>query len=241
MTLLILSLINFLFAAPVVLPEACRECVDIGGVLEDVIPMSQSEKRSDQVENRRDKDEYSDDPLQKRGSAQGSNPAPPVGEPPTDQELATDSPPSPSPQTGTSRIQDAASAPSPSDVITPSDHGYMPSENYHATGEGSGSPGSAESYPPSNRPEMASNTPSDVPGPDLASNERTRPAGSIMSRPLSNRPEIGSFPSWDPHDWSETSSEAEKEPKEDFMSKTKSFFDKLVYKFKFWPRGPEEL
>ena len=158
----------------------------MGGVLEDVILVSQSEKRSDQVKNRRDKDEYSDDPLQKRGSAQGSNQAPPVGEPPTDQELATDSPPSPS-------------------------------------------------------PEMASNTPSDVPGPDLASNERTRPAGSIMSRPLSNRPEIGSFPSWDPHDWSETSSEAEKEPKEDFMSKTKSFFDKLVYKFKFWPRGPEEL
>ncbi|KAI0277612.1 hypothetical protein BGY98DRAFT_978597 [Russula aff. rugulosa BPL654] len=208
-------------------------------VLEDVIPVSQSQKRSD----RRYKDEYSDGPWQKRGSAQGSNPAPPVGELPADKELATNSPPSPSPQTGTSRIQDAASAPSPeikqppSDEITPSDHGYMSSENYHATGEGSGSPDSAEIYPPSNRPEMAS----DGPGPDLASTEGTRPAGSIMSRPLLNGPEIGSFPLWDPHDWSETSSEAEKEPKEDLMSKTKSFFDKLVYKFKFWPRGPGEL
>jgi hypothetical protein len=205
MTLLILSLINFLLAAPVVLPEACQEYVDMAGVPEDVILVSQSEKRSDQVENRWNKDKYSDDPLQKRGSAQGSNPAPPVGEPPTDLELAIFSPPSPSPLMGTSRFQDAASATSPeikqpsSNEITPSDHGYMSSDNYYTSGEG-GSLGA--SYPPS------------------------------------NRHKIGSFLLWDPHDWSETSSEAEKEP---FMSKIKSFFVKMFNKLKFWPRGPGEL
>ncbi|KAI0277610.1 hypothetical protein BGY98DRAFT_978591 [Russula aff. rugulosa BPL654] len=188
MTLLILSLINFLLAAPVVLPEACQEYVDMAGVPEDVILVSQSEKRSDQVENRWNKDKYSDDPLQKRGSAQGSNPAPPVGEPPTDLEF-----------------QDAASVTSPEikqpslNEITPSDHGYMSSDNYYASGEG-GSLGA--SYLPS------------------------------------NRQKIGSFLLWDPHDWSETSSEAEKEP---FMSKIKSFFVKMFNKLKFWPRGPGEL
>ena len=203
--LLILSVINFLLAAPVGLPEACQQCVDMASVPKDVIPVSQSEKRSDQVENRWNKDKCSDDPLQKRGSAQGSNPAPPVGEPSVDLELATDSPPSPSPLMGTSRFQDAASATSPeikqpsSNVITPSDHGYMSSDNYYASGEG-GSLGA--SYPPS------------------------------------NRPKIGSFLLWDPHDWSETSSEAEKE---DFMSKIKSFFVKMFSKLKFWPRGPGEL
>jgi hypothetical protein len=50
------------------------------------------------------------------------------------------------------------------------------------------------------------------------------------------------FPGWDPHDWSTTSSElSEPSPKENFMSKTKNFFDKLVYKIKFWPRGPGVL
>ena len=75
------------------------------------------------------------------------------------------------------------------------------------------------------------------------SHEGTKPGpGSIMAP--SNRPEtvsaagqpVTEFSVWDPHDWSDTSSEPE--PKETFLSKTKSFFDKLVYKFKFWPRGP---
>jgi hypothetical protein len=112
--LLILSLINFLLAAPVVLRELRR-------------------------------DEYSDEPWQKRGQSLGPSPALSVEEPPADQELAANSPPSP--QTGTSRIQDAASVSSPPEIDS--------------------------ERPPSI--ELASNMggppPSDGPGPDLASNE----------------------------------------------------------------------
>ena len=200
--LLILSLINILLAVPVVLKVA--------GVSEDVIPVSESAKRSDELGN------HLDEPRQKRDSSSGSSPAL------ADQELATVSPPPPPPppQTGTSRIQDVASAPSP-EIKLPLSGDY---------------PSSSEGYPPLDAG-------SEV---DPASNEDTRPAGSIMNQPASVRPEIGSttrphprpplepFP-WNSHDWSETSSEADPEPT--FLSRVKSFFDKLTYKFKFWPRG----
>jgi hypothetical protein len=293
--LLILSLINLLLAAPVrvVLQEVHQARVDMADVPEDVIlPASQSEKLSDELEERWD--EYSDEPWQKRGLSSGSSPPPSVGEPPqaANQGLAPNSPP---PQTGTNRIQDSVSAPSPeinklpqsgenypsSGESYPSDHGSTTSsENYYASDEGGpgpsksysdsfsktdiiglgsndGSPGSSKSYPPWNRPELVSNMggpwssknhpPSDGPGPNPASNEG-RP-GSSMNYPLSNRPGIVStgpavlepFPGFNPHDWSTSSSDAEPELKKNFMSKTKNFFDKLVYKFKFWPRRPGVL
>lgn len=245
-------------------------------VPEDVIlPVSQPEKRSDELEKRWN--EYSDVPWQKRDPS----PGPPVGEPPTNQELAPNSPP---PQTGTSRIQHTESASSPEINKLPppgedypsssgesflSDHGStMSSEDYHASDEGGpgpsksysdsfsktdiigvgsngdGSPESTKSYPPWNRPELASNKggpwstksypPSDGPGPDLASNE-----GGPVSKMVSTGPVLEPIPGWNPHDWSESSPEPE--PKKKFMSKTKSFFNKLVYKFKFWPRGPRVL
>jgi hypothetical protein len=287
--LLILSLINVLLAAPVGLQEPPQGHVDMADVPEGVIlRVSQSEKRSDELEKRWD--EYSDGPWQKRGSSSGSSPAPSVGEPPAGQELAPNSPPSP--QTGTtSKIQDAESPSSPEVNKLPpldedylsssgesylSDHGYTASsENYHASDEGGpgpsksysdsfsktdiigvgsyrdGSPESTKSYPPWNRPELMSNmggpwstksyppSSSDGPGPDLASNEGG-PVSS-MNHPLSSRPgpALDPFAGWDPHGWSESS--AEPEPKKKFMSKTKSFFNKLVYKFKFWPRGPGVL
>jgi len=285
--LFVLSLITFVLAAPVVLQEAPQACVDMAGIPEDVIPVSESDERNDEQDKRWD--EYSDEPWQKRGSSSGESPAPLVGdsEPPADQELAQNSPPSP--QTGTSRIHNVAPTSSPeinkwppsdeeysssSGESYPSDHGYTSSENYLASDEGGpassiysdsssdtriigvgsngvGSLGSSKSYPPWNRPELASNMngpwstksypPSDGPGPDLASNVG-RP-GSSMSHPLANRPEEmvstrpvpEPFPGWNLHDWSTTSSEPE--PKNNFMSKTKSFLEKLVYKFKFWPRG----
>ena len=249
-------------------------------VPEGVILVSESEKRSDELEKRWDK--YFNEPWQKRGSSSGSNTAPPVGELPADQELATNSDPSsPSSQTGPSRItQNAGSVSSPDFKQLPSDENYYASDeggpnpgglaksysdsssNTRILGVGSnpgGSPGSAKSYPLWSPPELTSDMggrwptknypPSDA-GPKAddpaASNEgtSTRPAtGSIMNHPPSNRPEMGStspsFPLWDPHDWSDSSSEAEPEP--NFLSKTKDAFDKLVYKFKFWPRGPEVL
>jgi hypothetical protein len=133
--------------------------------------------------------------------------APSVGEPPADQALAANSPRSP--QTGTSTIQDVASP--EINKLPPSGESYLPSD------------GSART--------------------DLASNEGG--SGSSTNHPLSNGPEIVSpgtelkpFPNpWNSHDWSDTSSEFEPEPKKNFMSEAKSFFDKLVSKCKFWRRG----
>jgi hypothetical protein len=129
--LLILSLINVLLAAPVVLQEPRQGCVDMADVPEGVIlRVSQSEKRSDELEKRWDA--YSDEPSwQKRGSSSGSSPAPSVGEPPADQELTANSPPSS--QTGTTAIQDAASAPSPEiNKLPPLDVDYpLSDEDYH--------------------------------------------------------------------------------------------------------------
>jgi hypothetical protein len=299
--LLILSLINFLLAAPVVLREVRQAYVGMADVPEDVIPVSGPEKRSDELEKRRD--EYSDEPWRKRGMSPGSSPAPSVGEPPAsaDQELASNYPPSPQTQTAaTSKIQDAAPVPEPSlpeinnklrppsdedypglsssesypslssGGSYPSDHGYTSSENPHASDEGGplagpsksysdsssktdtlgagsnddggSSPGSSKSYPPS-----------DGPGPNLASNEgEGRPGSSTSHPPPSNRPEdmvstghVLEPPVWNPHDWSTSSSEGEPEPepKKNFMSDTKNFFDKMIYKIKFWPRasGPGVL
>lgn len=114
---LILCLINFLLAAPVILQEVRQACIDMADVPEDVKPVSGSEKRRDGPEKRWDK--YSDDdskPWQKRGTSSGSSPVPSLGagEPPTsvDQGLALNPPsppPSPQTQTGLNRIQDAAS------------------------------------------------------------------------------------------------------------------------------------
>ena len=131
------------------------------------------------------------------------------------------------------------------------------SSNTDILGVGSeGSPGSSKSYPPWNRPgELMSNLggpwstksypPSDGPsGPVSESSNEGRP-GSSMNQPLSNRLEMMSTgpvpdspPAWNPHDWSTTSSEAEPEPKKKLMSDTRKFFNKLIYKIKFWPRGP---
>ena len=153
--ILILSLINLLLAAPVVLQEVHHARVDMPDVPEDVIlPVSQSEKRRNELEKRWD--EYSVEPWQKRGSSSESSPAPSVGEPPADKELVPNSPPSP--RTETNRIQDVASAPSPqinklpqsgedyppSGASYPSDHGSTLSENYHASDEGG--PGPSKSY-----------------------------------------------------------------------------------------------
>jgi hypothetical protein len=233
-TLLILSLINFLLAAPVVLQEARQESVNMAYVPKDVmVPISKPEKRSDEIENPRDK--RPDEPQQKRGPSPGSNPAPSVGALPANQDakLATYSPFSTSPQMGTSTLQDAAPSPvikqPPSGENSPSSHGYtgmMSSEN-GLTSEGSGSSKGYSSW-------------------DSSANSATPEAGSkqgavsgswSIKNPPSNRPETvsttNSMPLWDPHDWSDSSSEAEAE--KNFMSKTKIFFDKLVYKFKFWP------
>jgi hypothetical protein len=220
MILIILSLINFLLAAPVEVHQGCLDKAD-ADVPEDVIFIPESEKRSDELEKR----------LEKQTASTGSSPAPSAGEPPGE---------------GTSSIQDGAPVSLP-EIKQP---GLSKSYSDPSIGVGSNpdaSPGSTQSYPPLNRPELASDMggpwstksypPSDGSGPDLASNEGTKLAGlgSIMSRPpASTRPQVEPFP-WNPHDWSETSSEAE--PKENFMSKAKTFFDKLVYKFKFWPRG----
>ena len=205
--LLILSLINFLLAAPVVVRQGCLDMTDVP---ENVILVSNSEKRSDEPEKRRDM--YPDEPWQKRDSSSGLSSAPPVGEPPTNQVLATDSPhlPPPPRQTGTNRIQDAASVSSPEAKCI-----------LEVGSNDGGSPGLA----------------SEGPEPDLASNEGAG-LDSIMNHPASNRRAVESF-HWDPHDWSETSSEAEPEP--NFMNRIKSFFVMLANKFRFWPRGPTEL
>lgn len=123
-------------------------------------------------------------------------------------------------------------------------------------GSNDGSLGSSKSYPPWNQPgELVSNMggpwstksypPSGGPsGPVPDSSNEGRP-GSSMNQPLSNRPEMMSTglvpdspPAWNPHDWSTSSAEPEPEPKKKFMSKTRKFFNKLIYKIKFWPRGP---
>jgi hypothetical protein len=228
--ILILSLFNFLLAAPVELPKVRRQAarVDMApDVSEDVIPVS--EKRSDElVEKLRvGWDEYpGDEPEpwpQKRGSGSESSPtAPPsVGEP-----APPNSPPLPQAQTGTTRmIQNAA-----------------PDTDTLGAGssKGGGSLVSSKSYPFWNRPELASN----MGGP--GSTKSLPPSGgtgSSMNQPLSSRPEVNSpgLVHWDSHDWSTSSSDSEPEPKKNFLSDTKNFFDKLIYKFKFWPRGPEAL
>jgi hypothetical protein len=179
--LLILSLINFLLAAPVVLQEPRQECVDTAYVPEDVIPMSRSEKQSDEIENPWDK--YSDEPWQKRGSS-GSSLAQEVGEPPADDsgELATDSPPSPSPQAGTSTNYDASDEGGPGSIKSHPPPSNGPELDLVAPNEGTGTASglSIMSHPPSNRPEteMVSTSP---------------PRWNL----------------WDPEDWSESSSEAE--------------------------------
>lgn len=198
--LLTLSLINFVLAAPVVPQEARQEWVDSADVPEYLLPMSQSEKRSDKVEN--PSDNYSNGPWQKRGSASSTGPALPVevGDPPADPELAIDPPsspaPAPSPQTGTSAIQGAAAAASPPDIKPPPSDENTP--NDHASdigGPGSSANIAAPEVGPSNQGAVSTNGP-----------------GSTVHLP-SNRPEMMSttsppFP-WDPNDWSDTSSEAE--------------------------------
>ena len=209
--LLILSLINFLLAVPVVL-----QGMDVS---EDIVPLLKSEKRWDK---------YSDEPWQKRGSSIGFNPAPPVGEQQPNLELATDSPPPspPPPQTGTSRIQDAASVSFPEIKWPPSDTGIL---GVGSNDGGSPGPSTGKSYPPSEGPE-----------PNLALNEGAEP-GSIMNHPPSNRPpemvpastspppKPFTLELWDPHDWSGTTSEVEP----DSMNRIKSIFDKVLYKFRF--------
>ena len=263
--LLILSLINVVFAAPVVSlspePELLRRddraCVDMADVPEDVMIVSDSEKRSDGLEKRWDT--YSNEPWQKRGSSQGSNPEQSVEESPANQGPVQNTPPSPA---------------SPGESYS-SDHGDMSSEGYHASDESGpgpsssttdiigkgtnpgGSPGSSKSYPPWNRPQLASDMSghwstksqplSDGPESYIVSSKEVMPESSTVKYPsessggISTAPDVEPF-AWNPHDWSTTSSERPPPPptkKKKFMNKTKNFFNKLVYKFKFWPRGPE--
>jgi hypothetical protein len=166
--LLILSLINFPLVAPVVLREVRQAYVGMADVPEDVIPVSGSEKQSDELEKRRD--EYSDEPWRKRGISPGSSPAPTVGEPPAsaDQELASNYPPSPQTQTAaTSKIQDAAPVSEPSSpeinnkLRPPSDGDYpglSSGGSYPSLSSGGSYPSdhrytSSENPPPSYRPE----------------------------------------------------------------------------------------
>lgn len=273
--LLILSLINVVLAAPVVLqgPEVLlrRACVDMADVPEDVIIVSESEKRSDGLEKRWDT--YSNEPWQKRGSSQESSASSPelsVGESPIDLGwMPNPPPPSPagSPQTV---IQDAASSDgdhSSSGEIHPINHGYTSSEG------GLGSPSSAndimapgtnpsgslrasQSYPPWNRPQLASlpsghwstksNPLPDRTGSDMAWSKESMSGSASMNHPsgeLSMSPDLPPYPEWNPHDWSTSSSEQPllSSKKKKLMSKTKSFLKKMVYKLKFWPRGPEVL
>ncbi len=73
--LLILSIINFTLAAPVLVQEIHDQAhVHVGGVPEDAIPaVSESEKRVNLLEKPCDK--YSDEPWRKRGLSSESSPA----------------------------------------------------------------------------------------------------------------------------------------------------------------------
>ena len=120
---------------------------------------------------------------------------------------------------------------------------------------GDGSQGSSKIFSPYNQPgelggpwSTKSNPSSDgSPGSVLESLNEGRP-GSSMNQPLSNRPEMmstgpvpNSPPTWNLNDWSPTSSVAEPMPKKKFMGNTRKFFKKLIYKIKFWRRGPRVL
>ena len=168
--LLILSLVNFLLAAPVVLQEVRHQVGEVdmtADVPEDVIPVSVLEKKSDEELLDKRWDDLSGNepelwPQKQRLSlgSESSTAASSMGEPApqaADQVLAPpNSPPSPQSQTGptTSRTQDAASVSSPSadgdhpssGESYPSDHGGTLSENYLASDEGGPLAGPGKSY-----------------------------------------------------------------------------------------------
>ena len=251
--LLILSLINVVFAVPVVVPEhevLRRACADMADVTEDVVIAPEVEKQSDELEKRWDT--YSNQPWQKRRSSQG----PSVGE-----SAQNPSPSLPgSPQTVTHSVQDAgsASASPPSDEEYPhppfgegypSDHESMSSA--HASSEGEQAPPTspadiigAETSPSGSPVSSKGHPPSDGPGSDIASSMEVKPGSPIKNPSLGELLMMTeeSHPGWNPNDWSTSSSEQSPlPPKKTFMNKTKSFFNKLAYKMKFWHRGPEVL
>ncbi len=216
---LILSIITFTLAVPTLVREIRQERLDVAGVPEDAIPVSDWEKRGDLLEKPWNK--YSDEAWRRRdpSSASSSAPSESGGSTAADHELSLDFPPS-SPQMGTSGVQH--SSPSSPEVKRPSDEDYLSpgssfpsgrnresvaSENYIGSNEGG--PGSSkEGYSSS-----SSSVPEVVPPDPL--NNPSNPLGGSSST---------------------TSSKPKKNVLGKFVSKSKSSLSKLFGKLKLKPR-----
>jgi hypothetical protein len=226
--LLIISIINFTLAAPVVLREIRHACVDVIDVREDAIPaVTRSEKQNDELEKLWDKPSPAMHPR--------TSPAPSE----SDYESAPDSPNSY--QTAMNEFQQA----SPEIETPPGEESSIGSES-HRTYDGAssesylasneGGPGSSKGF--SFLPSLSSSS-SNLPveleqEQDPVAGSNPDPSGSLTTSPPAAEPKSGSQTSFLRKVVSKSKSFLGK-----LASKSKDLFGKLASKLKFWRRTSE--